>query len=459
MGEYGGVSSARAVLLVFSLWSARLAAQPLGDGRHGALEVVAQGTVINRATPLLADAAAGASALEVADAMGLAPGDLLLLVQSQALADGDRAAVGTFALHQVRRVVATHVELAAPLARTWRAGEAQAVTVPQYTAVTVTAEGALVAPPWDGASGGVLALLAQGEVRNDGAVSASGRGLRGGVSREVSQLLGCSDLDEPAPRGGERGEGVRRGGYGPTATGRRENDSGGGGNVCGYSGGGGGASLGAGGQGGASSDGVRDVGGLGGLALDGGGLVFGGGGGAANGSFSHGTRGGAGGGAVYVRAASLTGSGRLEADGEASAPARGDFGGAGGAGAGGSVVVELTGEARCQLSARGGIGGDGTKAGPGGGGGGGFVSLRATQADACPASVAGGAAGQVGGAPLGAVAGQPGAAVVEVHEGAMDFPSGPGFGLHAAGCGCQVAAPGWLLLAAGALLWRGRRRA
>jgi uncharacterized protein (TIGR03382 family) len=459
----GTLRPVRAVLLVALLGVSGAAlgqVQQLGDGRDGVLEVTQQNRIINAATALSADAAAGDPFILVADSTAFSSGAVVLLVQSQWRSDGERYRVGEYSLHFVDRVVGPKLELATPLNRPWRQGETQAVLVPQFTDVILHSGTSLVAPPWNGASGGVLALLATGTLRNDGTLSANGAGFRGGTPREVSQTeLGCLGEDDPPPRGAERGEGALVGGFGTTSTGRRNNDSGGGGGACAYSGGGGGASLGEGGQGGFSGDGRRDVGGSGGAPLTYAGLVFGGGGGASNGSFGRGRAGGRGGGAVFVRARTLEGAGLMVADGMDGPATDSRFGGGGGAGAGGSVIVEVIDSARCALFANGGTGGAGTDNGPGGGGGGGHVSLRAGRVLECPLSVVGGAEGRVSAGAFGAAPGLPGkSSALEVPAQTSPFPTGPGVSLQRLGCGCDAGAPALLPAITLALAALRRRR-
>lgn len=459
-------TSPRAVvtgLLLVALASPALAqVQQLGDGRDGTLAVTAPNTVINASSPLSDDAAAGDPWILVVDATPFSAGGLVLIVQSQWRSDGERYRIGEFSLHLIQRVVGNRLELASPLNRPWRSLETQAVSVPQYTDVTVAEGASLLAPAWNGTSGGVLALVATGTVRNDGLLSASGQGLRGGTPREVSEAERlCMGDGEVAPRGAMKGEGALVGSYASSVTGRGPNDSGGGGGVCQYAGGGGGGSLGEGGQGGASADGKRDVGGIGGTALTYAGLVLGGGGGAANGTFGRGRPGGNGGGAIFLRARALQGGGAMTADG-ADAPATDSrFGASGGGGGGGSVVLEIVDSAQCRVSANGGAGGMATDSGPGGGGGGGRVSLRAARIVECPASVAGGASGKVTAGDFGATAGLPGVTTVrEVTAQKEPFANGPGLTVEKLGCTCASTAawPLVVLVAASALRRRSIRK-
>ncbi|MBM4782515.1 MAG: hypothetical protein GQE15_32980 [Archangiaceae bacterium] len=431
----------RSLLLVSLLISAGAFAQvqQLGEGRDGPLEVTAPGTTVNRSTALAEDAAAGDPFITVVDSSPFNAGSVVLVVHTQWQSDGERYRIGEYSVHFVERVVGTRVELGSPLNRPWRRGEGQAVLVPQFTDVTVTSTGSLVAPAWNGSSGGVLAFLATGRVSNDGLISATGAGFRGGTAREVVEAeAGCMSDNEPAARGAERGESVLIGGFGTTSTGRGANDSGGGGGVCRYSGGGGGGSLGEGGQGGLSADGRRDVGGVGGQALTFAGLVLGGGGGATTGTGGQGRGGGRGGGAIFIRARSLDGSGHMEANGAAGAAPTNRLGSGSGAGGAGSIIIEVVDDARCALFANGGVGGSGVEQGPGGGGGGGHLSLRARKVLECPRSVAGGEPGRVMGIEFGAVAGAAGkTSVREVGSSLTPFPNGPGTTLTRLGCGCS----------------------
>jgi hypothetical protein len=411
--------------------------QQLGDGKDGPLEVTAPNVIINRHAPLAGDAMAGDTRLTVVDATPFRAGMTVLVVQSRLKSDGERGRVGEFSVHTVERVVGPVLELGQSLTRAWRLDEAQVVTVPEYTDVTVAAGASLVAPPWDGRSGGVLAFFAAGRLLNDGTVSAEGLGFRGGTARDApEQDTGCTRDDERAPRGSERGEGALQGAD-LGVTGRGFNDSGGGGGVCRASGGGGGAGLGQGGQGGVSDDGRRDVGGLGGEPLTASGLHLGGGGGAANGALGRGRNGGRGGGAMLVRARTLDGAGAFVASGEPGGSTDGREGAGGGGGGAGGIVIEVVDDARCAVRAEGGAGGAGTTHGAGGGGGGGHVSVRARRIVECPISVAGGLEGAVTSGTAGAQPGGEGRAAAREVSEQRPFPSGPGATLERLGCGCH----------------------
>lgn len=387
----------------------------LGNGQHGRLQVTAAGTVINASTPLLAEAAAGATELSVAEASVFAAGELVLVLQvgDEQPFESLRAAVdelevrdsgaGRWELARVAEVGTRVLRLSAPLVNRF-ASVSQVVRVPEYTDVHVLNEASLRARPWDGRSGGVLAFLATGTVINQGSLEVDGLGFRGGSAESgvATALFDCAAEDGTASAGGGarkgeglagRGEGIPRSGYGRLA-------NGGGGGNCHDAGGGGGGHVGPGGQGGRSSQEKleRDVGGRGGSALRytraQERLLFGGGGGAG----IEGTAGGAGGGIVFVRAQAIAGPGSrgvITANGLDALSASAVHGGGGGGGAGGTVHVRVAQKFGCTvLSANGGAGAF-SDISPGGGGGGGLLFIQAEGGvpAGCAATSSAGAAG------------------------------------------------------------------
>jgi uncharacterized protein (TIGR03382 family) len=470
----------------------------LGTGRDGAL-TVDRTTRINRSAAVIAPLAPGDVNIQVSGVEGFAAGDLVMVLQPTGLLPEPRLdgvapldlrqdAVGTFELARVQAASNTTLVLTAPLVHAYAASVTQVVRVPEYTSVAVTASGVLEAEPWNGQTGGVLAFLANQSVTNHGRIDASGAGFRGGEAASSGHdELGCEALDEAAPRGAKRGEGVASTRFGGTGRGNAANAGGGG--VCLMSGGGGGGHGGAGGEGGRSSaelDRARSVGGLGGVKLEYGmldHLTLGGGGGAGHvgilstwheeeggssgrGHHEHGRghgyghckgkgnghtgeectpisgRGddaGRGGGILFVRAGQLSGTGILAADGDKGGD--GTHSGGSGGGAGGIIHARFTGSASCgALHANGGAGGHAntftTHTGPGGGGGGGRILFQASSSS-CSLSAIGGAAGVsiVGstGSIHGAQPAQNG--IIENLPGGFIVPQAPSIdAIHTEGC-------------------------
>ncbi|QDE80427.1 MULTISPECIES: adventurous gliding motility protein AgmC [Myxococcus] len=406
------VLSCLLVLLPASPALAELDSFGLGSGRDGALSVSTVGRVLNAATPLTDLAVAGARDVPVQSVSGFTAGTLVLLHQSggaqEAVVSSDGGTLelrrmGHWELARVDAVTASPpvLRLSEPLVHAYTAPGAQVVSVPEYTNVLVSAGATVMARPWDGRSGGILAFLATGTVTNQGLISAEGMGFRGGLFVNHADLIGCTDLDlTPEAGGAYKGEGLRMGRFG-TASGRGSVAGEGGGGNCHNAGGGGGGNGGRGGVGGRTSeaDMTRDEGGFGGAPakyslIDK--FVFGSGGGAGEGNDDLGSSGGAGGGVVFIRARAFSGAGRFSADGLAASHTPGDDG-AGGGGAGGVLILRAQDSLSCgSARAAGGNGGNvsypGWVLGPGGGGGGGGVLLQGATAS-CPRSMSGGAAG------------------------------------------------------------------
>jgi MYXO-CTERM domain-containing protein len=389
----------------------------LGNGQHGALRVQRTNVTINIATALTAQASSGSKTLTVADVSGFAAGELVLVLQLRA--DGpapeagvpapidlDATSAGRWEFARLEAVAPGVLSLTAPLVFAYSGPGSQVVRVPEHTSVHVQNGASLMAPPWNGSSGGVLVLLATDAVLNQGLISADGAGFPGGIFRTSSRNGGCTELNESEATGGaNKGQGIFSKVPGVPTHGYGAIGNGAGGGNCEDGGGGGGGHGGPGGQGGFTEpgDGSRDVGGRGGGVLRYSPLsrlAFGGGGGAGAGSASGpsgsgGTSGGAGGGIIYLRARDFQGSqGRVTANGQSVAVSGND--GAGGGGAGGLISIRVEDRLDCSaLEARGGDGGDNSdtkERGPGGGGGGGVVLLQG-ETIRCPASVASGLAG------------------------------------------------------------------
>ncbi|MCC7385144.1 MAG: OmpA family protein [Deltaproteobacteria bacterium] len=410
----------------------------LGDGHFGSLVVDPPGLRMNLHRALTAPLSAGERAVAVRDSSGFDPGDLILIIETagaltpatsgtQGPFDLSRADPGRYELARIERAEPSRLILTASITRSFASPGSQVLFVPELTELVVRPGAAFVADPWDGDSGGILALLVSGAIVNDGIIDASGAGARGGaIAAQTLATSGCGGLDRAAPEGAQKGEGVVADTFGAASTGRGNRGNGGGGGVCRASGGAGGGNGGRGGSGGrsASNDGERAVGGMRGAALTYSlleRLTFGGGGGAGARALGDGSSGGPGGGIVWIRAGSLSGNGDILARGESADPGTRD--GQGGGGAGGSILLRSAGAVDCrEISAVGGAGNSATDsavaAGPGGGGGGGRLLIQARALDAsCALRVGGGSAGTTSGpssyAPNhGANPGDPG--VVEV---------------------------------------------
>lgn len=417
----------------------------LGTGRDGPFSPQAS-TSINQYAAIVS---ANALSVTVDDATGFAAGQVVLVWRAtnletppaagvQTALDRATTPLGQYELARIASVNGAVVVFTNPLVTpTAFAAGSQIIRIPEYTTVSIP-NGVVITPgqTWNGNKGGVVAFFATGAVTVDGTVDATGAGFRRGVYENSGTGYGtdCAALEGTAfasggatsmPGGGgaHKGEGYVPASFstitsGPAVSyGYGNMTIGGGGGNCTNSGGGGGGHGGLGGRGGLTWDNGRNVGGLGGAALLAPDLrtriSFGGGGGAGEGNNSVGTSGGAGGGVVWLRGASLAGAGQFSADGVGATNATSD--GGGGGGAGGTAFLQIVGAAACtRVRANGGIGGNSDAGhGPGGGGAGGVVEVQAASGTcAATMQVTGGAAGTAGGAARGAAAGANGPAAL-----------------------------------------------
>ncbi|MCU0329613.1 MAG: hypothetical protein MUC47_01395 [Candidatus Kapabacteria bacterium] len=319
-------------------------------------------------------------------------GARLLLVQMEGSAvddsDGsiaDAGLAGQFELVTVTAVRGQRLVLNAPVRRGFRTDRIlQAVTVPVYDSAVVRSP--LTCQPWNGSTGGILAVIVRGGMRLEAPVTVDGMGFSGGrVSLNGVGACGnqATFVDYRQRSAGEKGSGIFP--LDPARNAARAPwGNGGGGGTTHNGGGGGGANGGAGGVGGYQWEGCgtqRTSQGQGGFALSdpasGVLLLPGGGGGGAHQNDGEGSAGGNGGGAIYIRAGRFEGNGYVvSALGATALPCRND--GGGGGGAGGSIVLDV-GSVRgpYTLDVRGGDGGQVAVSGlhgPGGGGGGGRIA-------------------------------------------------------------------------------------
>lgn len=306
----------------------------------------------------------------------------------------DIGQAGAYHFGTIESITGNTIILLEPVSRFFDVtGDVQLVRVPRYGNARVVAP--VVARPWDGHTGAVVAFEVTDTLWLDADVDASGTGFRGGGRMIRQEWEPCDIPYRVTPMlsmlSGGRGETLAAfdtlaawGGRGRAAT------AGGGGNSS-NTGGGGGGGAGTGGVGGGQYTGLcssllnSGEGGIGLADLSADDRLFvGGGGGSGHSNNFTGTEGARGGGIIAVRASHVVGNGHtLSADG-ASVTVDAVIDGSGGGGGGGTVLIETdTIHSPVTLSARGGYGGSGAGPnhchGPGGGGGGGFIAIRSSE--------------------------------------------------------------------------------
>jgi uncharacterized repeat protein (TIGR01451 family) len=118
----------------------------------------------------------------------IAAGDLVLIIQMQ---DGSIATgVGKYEYAKVTAVNGNSLTLATALTHTYTQDSSnrqtfQVIRIPQYLAATFA--GSVTALPWDGTSGGIVAIDVYGDLNfNSQSIDVTGKGFRGGGSRGVA---------------------------------------------------------------------------------------------------------------------------------------------------------------------------------------------------------------------------------------------------------------------------------
>jgi gliding motility-associated-like protein len=364
-------------------------------------------------------------------------GDKVLIIQmkgatittTNTLAFGTITALGNagnFEFATIAAINGNTVTFTSNLCKTYTpSGKVQLVKVAVYSNVTIV--GTVTAQPWNGTTGGIVAIEATNSITFNANINVCGQGFIGGAV--YTGWFSCGDPNYANQNAGKKGEGIAV----PPITmdsNRAPLANGGGGSNSGNPGAGGGGNGGIGGRGGNEFYGSCQLNasyGLGGLTPSYASFkayLGGGGGGGYKDNGLNATAGSNGGGMVFLTSPTINGNNfTVDARG-ANVIGNTDSEGAGGGGAGGYVHYMCSNtSSTINLDLRGGSGGNifstlwsSACHGPGGGGGGGAVSY---QQGVIPANVtnllAGGNPGMVlhtgpacAGTPHGATAGAAG---------------------------------------------------
>jgi hypothetical protein len=265
------VTSIIILLFIFGIHPATFA----GLGMHGAKTVTTANVILNEFTTLNADVSAGSVSITVGNSAlnansrftgNLSAGELVMIIQMQGASMNTASTVsstwgaitsynnaGKYEFNEVAGVPnSTTISFIYPLTNSYtQSGKVQVIRVPRYTNFIVTGSGSITTQAWNGSTGGVLAVEANGNTMISGSVNVTGLGFRGGAAdngsgnaNSVITLFASTD----SLNGGEKGEGI--GGSKTTYDllggryGRGAPASGGGGGNSHNAGGGGGANAG-----------------------------------------------------------------------------------------------------------------------------------------------------------------------------------------------------------------------
>lgn len=214
------------VLSIISISTAH-AWQP---GKDGAVTVNAANTVINNYYTIAANLNVNDTTITLNNVTGLTTGDILMIYQAQGatINTGNTAAygnvtalnnAGNYEFVSVRSIAGNTVTINAICTPGLRfaytaTGRIQAVRVPQYSSLTVSGAGTIVATAWNGTSGGIVAAFVQNTatISVAGGINVSNQGFRNGAIEQntspadatvVTAFRSTSSND-----GGEKGEGI-----------------------------------------------------------------------------------------------------------------------------------------------------------------------------------------------------------------------------------------------------------
>lgn len=211
-------------------------------GKDGA-KTISTTEVVNAYTMLTANANAGATSINVASSSlstnfttPLSQGDLIMIYQVQGASVEDTVAspninsskfypswgritnynnCGNYEFVQVKSVPNNStIEIDCPLTLNYTSADrVLVIRVPRYSSLTINNGGTLTTTPWNGSSGGVLAVEVLGTttINTGGVIDVSGMGFRGGTALTTSFSTvygGLRYADANQAEGAEKGEGI-----------------------------------------------------------------------------------------------------------------------------------------------------------------------------------------------------------------------------------------------------------
>jgi hypothetical protein len=174
-------------------------------GKNGSLTISVSQVAVNEYTTLTANAASGATSIQVSNSSLnsnnrfteiLSGGDLLLIIQMQGaqIVGGNVPEFGTitnyngagnFEWAEVKAVPSSNqIELMCGLQNSYLAsGKTQVIRVPRYKQLTVSGSGGIIAPQWDGITGGIVGIEidSAATLNSANSIDVSGKGFRGGT--------------------------------------------------------------------------------------------------------------------------------------------------------------------------------------------------------------------------------------------------------------------------------------
>jgi hypothetical protein len=161
----------------------------LGDGSDENITVNSMNTIVNNYTFIVNKTIpAGTSVIGVNDTTEFSVGDEILVIQMQNSTDGGKA--GTYEFADIRSIDDGNITLWGSLKKDYYSGTfdetesnaTQIVRVPHFSNVTIHSGASITALAWKGWKGGIIIFRSEGLINISGAVNATEKGFRGGIS-------------------------------------------------------------------------------------------------------------------------------------------------------------------------------------------------------------------------------------------------------------------------------------
>ena len=200
-------------------------------GKNGALTVSSTNQILNQYIPVSSNIAAGNNVVTIATSslFSLCPGDLIMIYQAQGASMDitntnsygnitNYNSAGLYEFKYVQSVSGSNVTTQTTFTNSYAvAGKVQLIKVPQYTNLTINAGASIVPKPWKDTTiaatpyrfGGLVVLHATNIV-NNGTITTTGMGFRGGALFISGGLnLGFTAFRSTfSNQGGEKGESI-----------------------------------------------------------------------------------------------------------------------------------------------------------------------------------------------------------------------------------------------------------
>ena len=197
-------------------------------GKSGNVTISTAGSVVNTYSKITVDVPQGSSTITVnsiaSDLGGLSAGDLIMLYQAQGAEiqttdDNNYGTItnyrgaGQYEYAYVASVSSNTISLACKTKQSYSASaHSQVVKVPQYDNLTINSGASIVAKKWDGNTGGITAVHVKTILKNNGEISASFSGFRGGKRDNITTSPGPGVItlyrSPLMADGGEKGESI-----------------------------------------------------------------------------------------------------------------------------------------------------------------------------------------------------------------------------------------------------------